>query len=253
MNGYSYGGRLNYLFLTGSCIIILKNTNIEKQWEEFFYDCFQPGIDYIEILYNEHDNDIEIINKINNSIYEYNCEEIAINSFNKAKKIFNLNNIYNYIYNLLNIVSPKCDIVNNIEKNIFYTSDLNIYLKDRIFAIDNSFSFYFKGNKAEIKIIDNNGNNNDDNNGNNNEIILYLASDETIILYNSIFIYNKNTPYIVNSLKEQFYKISVINNNINIIIDNKLNIINETFYSVKIFNISSIEIKTENSEGFWIT
>ena len=143
-------------------------------------------------------------------------------------------------------------ISDNLEKNIFYTSDLNIYLKDRIFAIDNSFSFYFKGNKAEIKIIDNNGNN-DDNNGNNNEIILYLASDETIILYNSIFIYNKNTPYIVNSLKEQFYKISVINNNINIIIDNKLNIINETFYSVKIFNISSIEIKTENSEGFWIT
>ena len=249
MNGYAYGGRLNYLFLTGSCIIILKNTNIEKQWEEFFYDYFQPGIDYIEILYDEDDKDIEIINKINNSIYEYNCEEIAINSFNKAQKIFNLNNIYNYIYNLLNIISPKCNIINNIEKNIFHTSNSNIYLKERIFAIDNSFSFYFKGTKAEIKIIDNNENNS----GNNNEIILYLATDETIILYNNIFIYNKNTPYIVNSFKEQFYKITITNNNINIIIDNKLNIINESFYSEKIFNILSIEIKTENSEGFWIT
>jgi hypothetical protein len=79
MNGYSYGGRLNYLFLTGSCIIILKNNNKEDQWEEFFYKYFIPNIDYIEVLYNDNDAEIEIINNINNMLSSYNCEEIANN------------------------------------------------------------------------------------------------------------------------------------------------------------------------------
>ena len=250
MNGYSYGGRLNYLFLTGSCIIILKNTNLEQQWIEYFYDYFEAGIDYIEILYNDNDNDLDIINKINDSIYLADSEKIAINGFNKACQIFNLNNVYEYIYNLLNSVSVKCNIVKKIDKNIFYTSNSNIYLKDRIFAKNNIFLFQFKGIKAEIKIIDINNINNINND--KNEIIIHLASDETIILYNNIFIYNKKTPFILNNFKEQSYEISIINNEINISVNNKLNIIRQNFYSEKIFNILSIEVKTENSEGFWI-
>jgi len=240
MNGYSYGGRLNYLFLTGSCIIILKNKNLEQQWVEYFYNYFEAGIDYIEILYDDNESDYEIINKINDSIYIADSKKIAMNGFNKACQIFNLNNVYEYIYNLLNTVSLNCNIVKKIDKNIFYTSNSNIYLKDRIFPKNNSFSFQFKGIKAEIKIID------------YNEIIIHLASDETIILYNNIFIYNKKTPFILNNFKEQYYEISIINNQINISVDNKLNIINQSFYSEKIFNILSIEVKTENSEGFWI-
>jgi hypothetical protein len=242
MNGYSYGGRLNYLFLTGSCVIILKNTNLEQQWVEFFYDYFEAGIDYIEILYNDNDNNLDIINKINDSIYLADSEKIAMNGFNKARKIFNLNNVYDYIYNLLNSVSIKCDIVNKIDKNIFYTSNSDIYLKERIFATNNAFSFQFKGIKAEIKIID----------SYENEIIIHLALDETIILYNNIFIYNKKTPFILNNFKEQSYEILIINNEINIKVNNKLNIISQNFYSEKVFNILSVEVKTENSEGFWI-
>ena len=276
MNGYSYGGRLNYLFLTGSCIIILKNTNLEQQWVEYFYEYFEAGIDYIEILYDDNESHLDIINKINDSIYVADTKKIALNGFNKACQIFNLNNVYEYIYNLLNNVSVKCDIVNKIDKNIFYTSNSNIYLKDRIFAKNNVFSFQFKGIKAEIKIIDS-----DD----NNEIIIHLALDgvlrktpasplsgfvkilearrdgsiqalqestETIILYNNIFIYNKKIPFILNNFKEQYYEISIINNEINIRVNNQLNIINQSFYSEKVFNILSIEVKTENSEGFWI-
>ena len=47
MNGYSYAGRLNYLLLSGSCVIILKNQNKESDYYEHFYKDFIPNDDYL--------------------------------------------------------------------------------------------------------------------------------------------------------------------------------------------------------------
>jgi hypothetical protein len=243
MNGHSYGGRLNYLFLTRSCIIVLKNANINNQWEEFFYKNFIPNIDYIEILYNDNELEIEIINKINNSISNSNCEEIANNCFIKAVNLFKLDKIYSYINILLKDISLNTVISNYIQKSIFYTTDLNIFLKNRIFAENNKFSFKFKGTNFEIKI----------NNYENNYILISLGIEKSIISFNNIFIFNKHVPNIMNNIRENFYEIFIINNEINITVNNRINLIKERFYCEQIFNILSIEIKTNGSEGFWIT
>jgi hypothetical protein len=243
MNGYGYAGRLNYLFLTGSCVIILKNEDENKVWEEFYYKYFIPGEDYIEILYNDSEDSQNIIEKINNSIKNNNCLKISENGFKKAEKYLDIENIYKYIYDTITELSYINDNENKIAKSVFYTPNSNIFLKNRIKFYSNSFSFNFKGNILELNIYD----------IKNNIINIKIFNQNTIILYNDNEIYNKYTPLIVSSIKNINYEVIILNNALNIIIENKYNLIKSSIENIEQseFIISNIDVKTENG-GWWI-
>jgi len=254
MNGYSYGGRLNYLFLSGSCVIILKNEEKHKQWDEFFYKNFIPNEDYIEILYNDNENAVKIIERINNAIELNNCEKIAENCLNKAKKVFQIENIYEYVYNKVMLLSQKNTINDNLKNNIIYTPPLNHYFKNRLNAINNNINFFFQGNDLELKLIDYK---NQENKDFFDIINIKMINNNTQINLNNNIIYDKYTPYIVHTGKSQNYNINIQNKILNVIVEKKFNlvqcnVINQMLENNEIqFNISEVEIKTIDG-GWWI-
>jgi hypothetical protein len=243
INGYSYAGRLNYLFLTGSCVIVLKNEDENKVWEEFYYKYFIPGEDYIEILYNDNENPENIIEKINDSIKNNDCLKISENGFNKAKKYLNIDNIYNYIHNLISDLSILNDNQNKILQSILYIPKSDTFYKNRINFYNNSFTFNFKGNDIELNIYD----------IKNNIINMKIMNNNTLILYNNNEIFNKYTPLIVSDIKNVNYEININKDSLNVIIDTKYNLIKCISESIEQdeFVISNIDIKTENG-GWWI-
>ena len=248
LNGKSYAGRLNYLFLTGSCVIILTNENKDKYYEEFFYKYFKPNVDYLEIMYNDNETIQKIVEKIDISIKINNCEEIAKRCFEKAKKLFQIENIYEYIYNLCTNFSKQSVLTpNTLNQCICYTPQmkntnsipLNYYFKNRLTCNNNEISFIFKGNDFEIKlknIV--------------NFILIKIINNNTAVYYNDQVILEKFTPYLLNENKNQKYKISVINNELLLIIENKFTLIRLNIPSEN-FEIIENEIKTENG-GLWI-
>ena len=239
MNGYSYGGRLNYLFLSGSCVIILKNMIEEKCYEEFFYKEFIPNVDYIEILYSDNENGEIIIDRINDAIKNTNCEEMAMKCYLKAKNIFKMTNIYDYIFNILNYLSTKNIISNKLENSLFFTPSFNYFFKDRLVIDNNIINFNFKGSDFEMNIFDN-----------QLCINVKLKNNITKILYNNEIILEKYTPYIVNNNKIQNYKIIIEKNDFTILLNDKFKLINILLPDDS-FNGDSVEIKTDN-EGLWI-
>ena len=253
MNGYSYGGRLNYLFLTGSCVIILKNEEKHKQWDEFFYKNFIPNEDYIEILYNDNEDVFNVVNRINNAINSNDCEKIAQNCLIKAIKIFQLENIYEYIYNKVTLLSEKNTINDHLKNNIIYTPSLNHFFKNRLNSVNNNINFFFQGNDLELNLIDYK---NQENKDLFNILNIKIINNNTIINLNDNIIYNKYTPYIVHSGKSQNYNINIQNSFLNIIVEKKFNlvqcnIINSIENNPIQFNISEVEIKTING-GWWV-
>ena len=253
MNGYSYGGRLNYLFLTGSCVIILKNEEKHKQWDEFFYKNFIPNEDYIEILYNDNEYAFNVVNRINNAINSNDCEKIAQNCLIKAIKIFQLENIYEYIYNKVTLLSEKNTINDHLKNNIIYTPSLNHFFKNRLNSVNNNINFFFQGNDLELNLIDYK---NQENKDLFNILNIKIINNNTIINLNDNIIYNKYTPYIVHSGKSQNYNINIQNSFLNIIVEKKFNlvqcnIINSIENNPIQFNISEVEIKTING-GWWV-
>jgi len=240
INGYSYAGRLNYLYLSGSCIIILKNKDENKSYDEFFYNYFIKNEDYIEILYNDSDRIENIINKIYNAINNNNCKEIAERCLNKAKIFFKMNNIYEYI----NLLLTKLSLMNNINKyldnSLFYTPSLNYFYNNRLNIINNEVNFYFKGGDLEINLI----------NSENNIININIINNITTIKYNDNEILQKYTPFIVTEKKNQLYKILIEQNNINIIMENKFNLI-KLIIPNENFMIENTDIKTKYG-GMWL-
>ena len=233
MNGYSYGGRLNYLFITGSCVIILKNNNKEEEYEEYFYKYFIPNEDYIEIKYNNNEDGSIIINRIITEINKNDCEKIAKNCFEKAKLIFNMNSIYENIHKSLSEISNSNFIKNKLNNTICYTPPLNYFFKDRI---NNNFNFM--GKDLEINLFDN-----------ENNINIKIINDKTKIKLNKIVIFDQFTPHILNNLKPQHYQLLIEDNILMIIIDKKFSLIKVQLTNEK-FNIKNTEILTE-SGGWW--
>ncbi len=257
LNGYSYGGRLNYLFMTGSCVIILKNRDKNNIWNEFFYEYFIPGVDYIEVEYNDNDNGDDIIQSIINSISAHDCEEIANNCFEKACYMFDLNNIYDYISNTLNSYSEKISYEDFLKNSVFMTPAIDIYFEDRLYSDDGkNIEFSFKGEELFLKI-------------NEDDIELIIKNDNLTFLVGNEKIVEKYTPKILNDTKYQKYKISLdFENNIfkfKFIVNDKF-----TLFSYELTNliekirddikdniknnikIKNIYIKTPNHIGYWI-
>ena len=239
MNGYSYSGRLNYLFLTGSCVIILKDENQENTYEEFYYKYFVPNEDFIEILYNDKDTGIIIINKINQAILNNDCEKMALRSLEKAKNIFEINNIYEYTHNLIMELSKMNDHSMRLNNTICYTPKLDYFFKNRIKVINNEFSFYFIGKDFEINIITG-----------YNIINLKITDINSKIYYKNDLLLDKYTPYLLNEKKNQHYKISINDNILLMTIEKKFVLIKCEIPDI-LENINDVEIKS-SSGGWWL-
>ena len=238
MNGYSFGGRLNYLFLTKSCVIILKNNNKEEDYEEYFYKYFIPNQDYIEIKYNNNEKGEIIINRIITEIHKHDCEKIAERCFEKAKLIFKMNNVYDHIHNLLTGLSKQNTITNKLNNRTCYIPPLNYFFKNRL--NNDNISFNFLGKDFEINLIDNES---------SNKINIKIINDHTKIKLNKVILYDKYTPYIINEQKSQHFQIVIENNQLVIIINQKYNIIKVDLSDHKI-NITNNEILSEF--GGWL-
>ncbi len=241
MNGHSYSGRLNYLFLSGSCVIQLKNTDPLKSYNEFYYKYFIPDLDYIEIPYNDNTPIPDILNIINEKINTLNPEIIAQNGFRKAIEILNIYNIYEYIHQTLTENSLKYINSENIEmdksimdKSIMYIPNKKAYI-NRIPIINNSISFTFKGNDILIKLA----------NPSNSIFRIGFIKNLVIIILNDKQIYNKKVPQL--NLSPTVYS------NINIeFLDNNIIIKNNSYIIIIIpnpsplFNITRTEFSTSN-------
>jgi len=238
MNGYSYGGRLNYLFLSRSCVIILKNMDKEEDFEEYFYSYFIANEDYIEIKYNKHERGEIIINRITNAIQKYNCEEIAKKCYEKALHIFKIENVYEYVYNKLFDLSQYNDIKSKLERTICYTSGLKYYNNNRL--NNSNLSFYFMGKDLEINLLDEQ----------NNIFNIKIINDNTNIKYNNINLYSKFTPYLLEETKSQFFELIFEENKFLLIINKKFNPIKIDLPSFQ-NKFKSNQILTENG-GWWI-
>ena len=240
MNGYSYAARLNYLFLSGSCVIILKNDDKEKDYEEFFYKEFIPNEDYIEIMYNDSENEDNIINRINDAIKNKNCELMALKCYEKAKQVFQINNIYDNIYNTILKLSDYNVIDSQLQRTICHTPDLNYFYKNRLKVVLNTISFNFIGKNIELKMIQN-----------NDVITIKIINNNTEILYNDTSILFKYTPFLLNENKSQNYTILINKNQLTLLIEKKFNLI-KCELPVDNFIILETEIKTENGDGWWV-
>jgi len=236
IDGNSSPCYLNYLFLTGSCVIILKNKNTFK--EEYYNNNFIPYEDYLEIFYNEEDDINDIIDRIELYINTYNCEKIAESCFNKAKEVFNVNNIYEYIYNLSNILSKNSDMNNYLENIVMYTPSLDNYYKDRLNIKNNKIVFDFIGDGCQIKLIDP-----------NNIILIEIINNNVNVYLNETILYNKYVPYVFNKNTNQRYEIVIDKNIFNFSV-NKIKIVTLNL-QLDNFIIINSEIKTLNG-GWWL-
>ena len=150
-----------------------------------------------------------------------------------------MDNIYEYINLLLTKLSVTNNINKYLDKYFFYTSPLNYFYKNRLIVLNNELNFYFRGSNLEINLLDN-----------NNIINIKILNNSTTIKYNNDEVLNKYTPFIVTEKKNQLYKILIEQNNINIIIENKFNLIKAIIQNES-FIISNTEIKTEYG-GWWL-
>ena len=234
MNGYSYGGRLNYLFMSGSCVIILKNSDSKKCYSEFFYEYFIENVDYISVEYSDNEDGAIIIENINNAIKNNNCELIASNCYNKAKTIFKMSNIYDYIYNTLNNLSKKNIITNRLENSLFFIPPLDYYFKNRLLIKNNVVNFSFKGYDFDMKIYDN-----------SSIINIKIKNNITKIFCNELFVYEKYTPYILNNNKIQKYVLVIENGMLNITLNDKFKLVN-ALLGLDNFNGIGVDIKSDS-------
>jgi len=234
-NLYSY--RLSYLFLTKSCVIILKNKKTFN--EEYYNKFFNVNEDYFEIIYNEKTTYKEIKEKINIIMKNNDCEKVAQNAFNKAKIIFNRDNINEYIYNLILRLSSKCISNEKLIKNIFFTSNLNDYLYERIIPEDNKVNFYFQGNKFDLELT-------------NKESIIELFVNQSVtnIYLNKKNIFNYKLPNIVTQAKSNEYNLYIEKDVLYVILNKTIPIIKCNLPDI--FTINKVGLKTGNSNGWWI-
>ena len=234
-----YSNRLSHLFLTKSCVIILKNNNIFN--EEYYTKYFNVNEDYFEIIYDQKTTYKDIKIKINEIMKNNNCETVAQNAYEKAKYIFNNDNINEYIYNLVLRLSTKCNSKEKLIKNIFHTSKLNEYLYDRILPEDNKLKFYFQGKNLELELTNK-----------ENIIEIFINQSASNIYFNKKNIFNVKLPNIISEKKSNEYDIFIEKDilYVNLNKNEKTNIIKCNLPDL--FTINKIGLKTNNSSGWWI-
>lgn len=107
LEGRGYSGRFPYLALTGSCIIVLENTDPERDYKLYYSNDFVEDIHYIKIKYTKEDTIESIHDKIQAKITSFDCKQIGLDCQKLATNIFTLDNILLYMSKVLNYYSEN--------------------------------------------------------------------------------------------------------------------------------------------------
>jgi hypothetical protein len=107
LEGRGYSGRFPYLALTGSCIILLENSDPERDYKLYYSNDFIENIHFLKIQYTTEDTIENIHNKIQVKINTNNCKKIGLDCQELASSIFTLDNILLYMSKVLNYYSEN--------------------------------------------------------------------------------------------------------------------------------------------------
>ena len=205
MNGNSYAGRLNYLFMSGSCVIILKNKNTSYQWNEFFTKEFIPNEDFIEVDYDDNTPGPEIVKLIEEKISILNGEQIAKSGFIKAVQQFNRENIYNYIHKEISRISEHLVWDVELKSTIEFLPASRLFLNNRLEIIEKKMStFKYLGYHLELLVFLESSNPSVP----IREINILLRNTEIFIMEKSNIIQRKNISWL--SMQNIYHEYSLL-------------------------------------------
>ena len=130
--GTGYSGRFPYLALTGSCVILLENTDPDRDYKLYYSKYFIEDVHYLKVYYTVDDSIESIHDKILNKINISDCKTIGLECQKLATSIFTLDNILlslsetlkyysEYYQDLDTILNPDLEYsrktINKINKN----------------------------------------------------------------------------------------------------------------------------------------
>ena len=126
MEGLGYSGRVPYLFLTGSCVIILENEHPNRDYKLYYDNDFIENIHYLKVKFNNNDSADIIHDKIMNKINTSDCEMIGKKGKELAVTYYTYENIENYMAKLLNYYSELYEVSDKLyNPDIVYKRNLN--------------------------------------------------------------------------------------------------------------------------------
>jgi len=146
----------------------------------------------------------------------------------------------NNIIETLKTIYENCVINNDfLDQSIFYSTP-KIVFKNRVSALDNSITFNYQGNDLQINFCYN-----DD-----SKLKINIYDNNTTIYYNDLEVFKKYTPMILNNSKSQNYKISILDNTFNLIVEGKFNLVKADLKSI-ISNFLIEDVEIMSMEGGW--
>jgi len=102
MEGVGYSGRFPYLALTGSCVILIENSDHDRDYKLYYDEHFIEDIHYVKVRYNSNDNISDINKRILDKINDNDCKKIGEACKQVAINLFTKDNILLYFAKILN-------------------------------------------------------------------------------------------------------------------------------------------------------
>jgi len=116
IEGVGYSARFPYLALTGSCIILIENSDPDRDYKLYYDEHFIEDVHYLKIRYNKEDDISSINEKILDKINKNNCKKIGEDCKQIAINVFTKDNILLYMSNILNYYAKYYE-KNDVEYN----------------------------------------------------------------------------------------------------------------------------------------
>ena len=121
LEGVGYSGRFPYLALTGSCVILIENSNPDRDYKLYYDKHFIEDVHYLKVRYDHNEEISSIHNKILDKISKNNCKKIGEDCRQVAINLFNKENILSYMSILLNYYAK------------YYVNTTEVYNPDLIY------------------------------------------------------------------------------------------------------------------------
>ena len=126
IEGVGYSGRVPYLFLTGSCVIILENEDPDYDYKLYYENAFIEDVHYLKVKYNKNDSVNTINNRILNKISNTDCKTMGEKCLEFAKDYFTNDKLDQYIAEVLRYYASLYEVSDTVyNPNIIYSRDLS--------------------------------------------------------------------------------------------------------------------------------
>jgi hypothetical protein len=125
IEGIGYSGRVPYLLLTGSCVIILENEEPDYDYKLYYENDLIENVHYLKVKYNKNDSVDTINDKILNKIANTDCKTIGEKSLEFAKDYFTNEKIDQYIAEVLRYYASLYEVSDTAyNTNIIFNRNL---------------------------------------------------------------------------------------------------------------------------------